>query len=289
MPDLTAADRLAGRLTVRTPRGRDRAFSDGGTDTEPPDAGRAPVVLLDRRFEDDVETFRLGRRIAYDDPALGPLLVPADLRTFRTDLTSVPAVFAWLVPRTGRHLPAALLHDGLVHPRGTAPTYLSTRGHVVDRVEADRVFRDAMAATRTPLLRRWLVWSAVTLATIWHGAEGWSRARHLRYLVPAVVTLVLVAATGVVATLDLLDVADVLPWMGERVWWREVLGGFAVALAAPFALGLTWGRFAVAGVVSAVALALLVHVTAAIALLTLLYRGAEALVLLVGLDPGPGR
>ncbi len=65
------------------------------------------------------------RRIAYRDRHLGELLVPRVTRTFRTDLTSVPALFTWLVPKTGLHLPATLLHDGLIHPPDDV-TYVST-------------------------------------------------------------------------------------------------------------------------------------------------------------------
>lgn len=254
------------------------AFHDGGTDTEPPDPTRPPVVELVRVTPGGVELWRLGRRIAYRDATLGVLLVPADLTTFTTDLTSVPTLFTWLVPRTGRHLPAALLHDGLVHPPGTPATYLSAEGRVVDRVTADRVFRDAMRDSRTAVVRRWLVWSAVTLATTWSGSAGWSRLERLRRRAVMVLTLGVVAVLGVVATLDLVDVVDVLPWMGERPWWLELVGGASAAVVVPLLLGLAWGRFRVAGVITAVALALLLHVTVVLALLTAVYQLAEAVV-----------
>jgi Flp pilus assembly protein TadB len=70
--------------------------------------------VLERRARGDQEVFALFRRIGYADRHLGDLVVPADVGTFTTDLTSVPSVFAWLVPRTGRHLPAALVHDVLI-------------------------------------------------------------------------------------------------------------------------------------------------------------------------------
>ena len=57
------------------------------------------------------ETFRSG--------ACGPGGLP-------TDLTSVPWLFTWLVPKTGAHLPAALLHDGLVGDHDDPPSYLSS-------------------------------------------------------------------------------------------------------------------------------------------------------------------
>jgi hypothetical protein len=255
-------------------------FHDGGTATEPPDPSRPPRVVLERVETGDLhqrtERFRMLRRLAYRDRQYGDLLVPADLDSFVTDLTSVPALFTWLVPRTGRHLPPALVHDGLVHHPDHPASYLSAEGHVLDRVAADRVFRTAMRDTDTGPVRSWLVWSAVTLATIWHGSAGWSPGRHLRYRLVAGGSLLLVAALGVVATLDLFDVVAWLPWMGAgRPFWLELLGGLAGAVVVPLLLGLTWGRFAVAGAVSGIALAVLLHVTVLLGLVSLLFVAAE--------------
>lgn len=257
-------------------------FYDGGTAADRPDPSKPPRVVLERVEVGDEqersERFRLLRRIAYRDREYGELLVPADPGSFDTDLTSVPAVFTWLVPKTGRHLPPALLHDGLVHDPREVPTYVSSEGHVLDRVAADRVFRDAMRDTDTGLVRAWLVWSTVTLATIWRGSTAWSRAEHLRYRAAAGVTLVVIAVLGVLATLDLVDVVDVLPWMGaDRAFWLELVGGLAGAVVIPLLLGLTWGRFAVAGVVTGIALAVLLHVTGLVAAVSLLYLAAERL------------
>ena len=239
----------------------------------------APRVVLERVESGDVhrrtESFRMLRRIAYRDREYGDLLVPADPGSFETDLTSVPAVFTWLVPKTGRHLPPALLHDGLVHGRDEPPTYVSVEGHVLDRVAADRVFRAAMRDVDTGPVRSWLIWSAVTLGTIWSGSTAWTPLRHLRYRASAVASLLAIAFLGVLATLDLFDVVDALPWMGERSFAAELVGGLAGAVVVPLLLGLTWGRFAIAGVVSGIALAVLLHVTVALALLTLAYQAAE--------------
>ena len=204
------------------------------------------------------------------------LLVPAD-PAFRTDLTSVPWLFTWLVPRTGTHLPAALVHDGLVGGRDEPASYVSVEGHDVSREQADRVFRDAMADTGTGVVRRWLVWTAVTLATITLGSSSFSRAEQWLLRLAAVGTLLVVAGVGVLATADLFDVGPRLPWMGDRPWWSEVVGGFAGAVTIPMLLGLLWGRFRVAGMVAGVALALLLHVSAALLLLTFVYRSVEAL------------
>lgn len=258
-------------------------FYDGGLDADddhpavPPDPAAEPQIVLRRVAEGGHEQFAMQRRIAYRDRHLGELLVPRVTKTFRSDLTSVPALFTWLVPKTGLHLPATLLHDGLIHPPGDV-TYVSTEGHVILRSEADRVLRDAMADAGTALIRRWLVWSAVTTATMLSGAgTGWSRARALRSRITAGLTLLVIAVLGVLATLDLFDVdgAPELPWMGDRGWFVELVGGLAGAVVIPLLLGLTWGTFRRAGAIVGVTLAVLLHVTAALVVLTLLYRTLE--------------
>jgi len=266
-----------------------RRFYDGGIDADPaadppqvavpPDPTSDPRIVLLRVDHSGHEEFAMERRIAYDDRHLGELLVPRVTRTFRTDLTSVPALFTWLVPKTGQHLPATLLHDGLIHPPDDV-TYVSTAGHVVLRAEADRVLRDAMADSGTALIRRWLVWSAVATATMLSGAgTGWSRATAWRYRATAALTVLVVVLLGACATLDLLDVhvtgVPQLPWMGDRPWYAELAGGLAGALVVPLVLSLLWGPFRVAGAVVGVTLAVLLHVTLALLVLTAAYRLLE--------------
>ena len=82
-----------------------------------------------------------------------PFLVPAPDTHFRTDLTSVPTVFLWLVPTVGTHLPAALLHDALVYDEDEPKTY---QGPDTTPEEADRIFRDAMPGLGVARIRRWL-------------------------------------------------------------------------------------------------------------------------------------
>lgn len=251
-----------------------RRFHDGGTFDGPPDPGADPRIVIERLTEDGVELFALERRIGYTDRTLGELLVPAGPE-FRTDLTSVPTVFTWLVPRTGAHLPAALLHDGLVGGVDAPASYVSVEGHVVARDEADRVFRDAMADTGTGVVRRWVVWAAVATATIFVGSQAWSRAQLWRYRIAAATTILLVVVLGVLATLDLFDLGVRLPWMGDRPWWGELIGGVSGAVGIPLVLGLTWGRFRIAGMILGVLLALLLHITVLLVLLTGLYRAIE--------------
>jgi hypothetical protein len=260
-----------------------RRFYDGGVDGDnghpevPPDPGSDPRIVLIRVTDTGREQFAMERRIAYRDRHLGELLVPRVTATFRSDLTSVPALFTWLVPKTGQHLPATLLHDGLIHPPGDV-TYVSTEGHVVLRADADRVLRDAMADAGTALIRRWLVWSAVTTATMLSGAgTGWSVARAWRFRLTAALTVLVIAVLGVWATLDLFDVGGVpgLPWMGDRPWYAELAGGLAGAVVVPLVLALLWGPFRIAGAVVGVTLAVLLHVTIALVGLTALYRALE--------------
>ncbi|MGH3119073.1 MAG: DUF1353 domain-containing protein, partial [Gaiellales bacterium] len=71
-----------------------------------------------------------------------------------TDLASVPTFLTWLVPRYGRHTLPALLHDHLVVP-GMNPDL---------REQADTILRDAMGSTKVPLVRRWTIWAAVSVA-----------------------------------------------------------------------------------------------------------------------------
>jgi hypothetical protein len=263
-----------------------RRFYDGGVDAEagrpeiPPDPGADPRIVLLRVTEDGREQFAMQRRIAYNDRHLGELLVPRVTGTFRSDLTSVPALFTWLVPKTGLHLPATLLHDGLIHPPGGDPTYTSTKGYVVLRPEADRVLRDAMADAGTAVIRRWLVWSAVATATMLSGAgTGWTKALARRYRATAALTVLVVAILGVCATLDLFDVhvtgVPELPWMGDRGWFAELVGGLSGAVVVPLALALLWGPFRIAGAVVGVTLAVLLHVSVALLGLTAVYRLLE--------------
>lgn len=262
-----------------------RRFYDGGTlprdgkAGERPDPGADPRIVLERHTEEGVEDFSLERRLAYLDRHLGELLVPAD-REFRTDLTSVPALFTWLVPKTGAHLPAALLHDALVAGPRDSSSYVSTDGHVVDRVAADRIFRDAMADTGTGVIRRWIVWTAVTTATIFVGREvPWSRARHWSYRVAATATILSILYLGYSSTSDLLDRSWVgavdVPWMGDRPWWAEVAGGLSGAIVLPLALSLLWGRLRMAGAIAGVMLAVLLHVTVGLAVIGATYMALE--------------
>ena len=276
-----------------------------GVGAEPPDPTKDVVVVLDRQFIADEdrkdcrdgqvdkdgtdgkdgkrrEVFFLRRRIAYRDRHCGEIIVPPRYKCFPTDLTSVPTLFTWLVPRTGAHLPAALLHDGLVWNKDESKTYISTEGKEINRVEADRIFRDGMADTGTPLVRRWLVWTAVTLATMVSG-DGTSPRAIVRtyYRCIIFVTLLAIGWLGYAATADLLDRSNRwwltvdLPWMGEGSSFWALVTGVAGAVVIPLGLGLLWGAFWRAGWIAGIGVAVLFHVTIALLAVTGLYMIVE--------------
>lgn len=283
----------AGSGAAHTPTDRRSFFfhpaADWPNGQPPAEVPPSDLRILLERFERadpskptrSVEQFWMRTRLGYHDGPSGvDIVVPPDASTedFECDLTSVPDFFTWLVPRTGQHLPAALVHDGLVCDPSD-PTYLTNPPKFVDRVTADRLFRDAMGALGTSTARRWLVWTAVTLATAWSDLlpRGWWRFR-------VAATLGLVAVLGVVATLDFFDVWDVLFWMGGWPlgdgwpWWAELIGGAAGAVVIPAIVAVLLWRsrsyppVRTAGFLAGVALAILLHVTAAILALTLLFK-----------------
>jgi hypothetical protein len=253
----------------------------GGLPEMPANPDQPPRIVLARTADLDGDAFRMERRIGYRDRELGDILVPAALDTFATDLASVPAVFTWLVPEDGAHLPAALLHDGLTHSPRADPSYVSLESHVIDAIAADRVFRDAMADTGTGLVRRWLMWAAVTTATLFKGqgvALSW--AALWRYRVAAAATILVVVLLGAAATVDLFDVdswVPQVPWMPEGRFVAELIQGLSGAVVIPFLLAATWGRFWVAGVIVGIGLAVLLHVTIALVAITVAYRAVERL------------
>ena len=209
----------------------------------------------------DGRDFVLLHPVGYVDEGGDTFVVPAG---FTTDFASVPHLFTWLVPTSGDFAPAAVLHDALVCPG-------SYQGPEIDRHEADRVFRTAMIGLGTGRVRAWLMWAAVTISTMW-------ASRDLAKRVQLVGLLGLVTILGTAATLDFFDVVSVVPWMGDRAWPAELATGALFAVLVPSVLAVSWGRYWPAGVILGVALALLLHVTAALLAIYGLYLALERLV-----------
>ena len=236
-----------------------------------PEIGPGSGLHIVIRHGDDeaAEEWFMERRIAYSDSHFDkPISVPRDRATFVTDLTSVPMLFTWLVPRTGNHLAAALVHDALTPPFSVVGTPDWDGPDKVTQLQADRVFRDAMGDLGTPRLRRWLVWSAVSIPT----ARLVDKVRG--YLAYASIAVIVVL--GWFATLDLFDQGKWLPWMGDRPWTRELLFGGLMAVAIPAFLALLWPKgMRTAGLVVGVAVAALLHITVAVASISAAYQVLE--------------
>jgi len=300
---------------------RQKRFYDGGSldGTVPPDRTAEPEITLRRliarkdtwwtRFLDinrETETFLPQRKVGYEARGEGGLalriLVPSDddfgrepEHRFRSDLTSVPNVFTWLIPRTGQHLAAAFIHDGLICDPGEPASYSahqvgSPDAVTVPRIAADRIFRDAMFDLGVSWARRWLMWSAVSLATVAAGAsdsappgrtagqaavlEQRSPAdgrRNLYYRIVVFGSLALVTVLGLLAFVDVFDWWNVLPWMGEANTLREVLLGALVAFATPAVLSILWWKLWPAGVITGVSLAIFLYPTLILLALTALF------------------
>lgn len=236
------------------------------------------VIRFSRTLDRGDEVFVLDSRIGYRDKQLGVFLVPDPGKPFKTDFASIPQIFTWLVPKSGLHLPAALLHDGLVPPRDE--TYV---GPSVARQQADRIFRDAMRDLGTGGIRRWLVWTAVVFATdVDRGASdgAWKTRRGLRVLALPALFVLAILVLGTMATIDLFDRAQIVPWMGTSSTAYELLAGgfFAVAIPAVLSL-LFYGRQMVrAALILGVAMAVFLHATVVLWVLLLAYNSAEATV-----------
>lgn len=218
--------------------------------------------------------FRLLGRIGYvSDRHAEMFVVPDDLEAFRTDLATVPAVLRWLVPTSGPFLPAAVLHDAMVEP---GVHYLGPR---VTRREADAIFRDALIETGTGVVRAWLMWAAVVGVTMWWGdPTDPSAPPRARTRARLIATGVFVALLGVLVGLDLIDVIDAMPGLGDRPWWMELpAAGAWLAGGAGLVAG-SWGRDAGAGAITAAATLLVWPAVAGAAVALGCYLGVERIV-----------
>ena len=139
---------------------------------------------------------------------------------FRTDFASVPSLFVWLIPRYGRYTKSAILHD-----------YLCTEAHAgrFDRDDADGIFRRTMRELGVSFVRRWIMWGAVALATLWIALKAAVRDQHgfgivrawlARFWSPRFATLVVIAIPSIAF---FLAPALVLSVWGLAFWLVEGL------------------------------------------------------------------
>lgn len=124
---------------------------------------------------------------------------------FVTDFASVPQAFTWLIPRYGKYTKAAVLHDYLCSEKP------------VPRADADGIFRRAMRELGVSFLRRWMMWTAVRMASRLNGAGPKDFLQWLSIALPSLVFLL-------------------IPGLGVLVWsalfW--LIEGLAYILLKPF-------------------------------------------------------
>jgi len=97
---------------------------------------------------EDGDYWRLTRPLVYSG-ARDTFVVPAG---FQTDFASVPHWATWLLPRTGRHNRAAVVHD-----------YLCRTGEV-PRLDADRIFLRILRELGVPEWRARAMYLGVRIA-----------------------------------------------------------------------------------------------------------------------------
>lgn len=234
--------------------------------------GEAPLLGVTRLISNQRRrlSFLMSMPFGYEDEASGDsIVVPALRANSTTDLASVPNYLGWLAPKTGRNMPAALLHDVLIVDAGKAQQnppadhvnhWLKSEGDpefraaltvddLYDREAADRMFRDAMGDAWVSWPRRWIMWVGVSLATLWYSLRGWKKVVGAIRAIP-------LAAIAVLSTYllpnSVADLADLdwfwmyeMPGTGsggffeEAFDWIVVLALLTAASALLFGLGTT--------------------------------------------------
>ena len=154
-----------------------------------------------------------------------------------TDLASIPAFASWLIPKDGRHTQPALLHDAMIVDAAKNEVQDYIGPEVKDDEEADRIFREGMQASGVPFVRRWMIWTAVAMRSLWMCRRPWHRIRLL-------VSVPLFAIFGLFALPDVLAFPQYGSLAGQlwAVGGLVVVGGGILAWkrwpAKPFSVGI---------------------------------------------------
>lgn len=220
------------------------------------DAGNVPAEFVMRRVPGKDGSYYLLKQFRYVDAGGEEWIIPGkEGQEFETDLASIPSLAGWLVPKDGRHTPAALVHDAMILGPGETACY---GGRLVAAEEADKIFRLGMQFLGVKFWRRWMIWSAVSILTLWRSAPD-PPAIRLAHRVKLVVGLLALAVIGLFLLPDVLDfpelpsygfLPDYVPvlrvvarWAPVKVLWHIDEGSFLAEL----------GRFAaVVGVASVI-------------------------------------
>ncbi len=128
-----------------------------------------------------------------------------------TDFASVPRLFTWLVPTSGKYTKAAVLHDYLCETE------------LIPRNDADGVFRRALGEAEVPTVRRYVIWGAVRLASLLRGAKAGDIA-GIVLLALLVVPLAAPIAIAVMCVLLGLSLVEIVVWLALRVFGKTPPG-----------------------------------------------------------------
>ncbi len=223
-----------------------------------------------------------------------------------TDLASVPFFLQWLVLSYGKHTMAALVHD----------VYWDNTKTQAELRKANTAFRHAMWESDVPFVRRWFMWTAVTLGMLTKSGSGRLRvgvwalalvkaataplAAHgivLSWKVPLWVALVAgIMAAGttlawvlgskaiagisrkvVTGLIGLLAVVSLVSLVGHIEWVAD--HGWLVAAVALVVGILAWGKLIAAGIFGTVEVVVILLPILAIVFGLLLYGALEVAML----------
>ena len=195
----------------------------------------------------DVGTYRVTEQIEYLDRDGYSYVFPLDVNTNNTDFASIPWFLTWLVPRDGRHTPAAIMHDSFIGGHRDVD-YSTTRPDGVGDEHADYLFREAMEHAQVGLVRRWMMWAGVSIRTM-SLSDDRKKDNGDPKLNPVKIGLVgvVVVAWAVVSALIELDVPDFqrpgwhVPWFGNRPWYAEIFHSLVVTATASAAFAMVIG------------------------------------------------
>ncbi len=162
------------------------------------------LEVVERATEDDKPEWELLAELSFASGDGTTYVAPAGMRT---NFASVPFFLTWVVPRSGRHNKAAVIHDLLWREANAGSR---------DRRVADEVFREALAALDVSWLRRWMMWTAVRQAGFFGKTRGsWplgdvSRVLLITVLVAPIVIPVSSVVVGGRAALWLIDLVPAM-------------------------------------------------------------------------------
>lgn len=186
-----------------------------------------PAEFVLKRIPGKDGSYLLQNQFRYVHHTREQWIIPAEAgQEFETDLASIPSLAGWLVPKDGRHTPAALVHDAMILGPGETHCY---EGRVVAAEEADAIFRDGMQFLGVKFLRRWMIWAAVSLLSLWRSAEDSAPVRLLNRA-RLVVGLLALSVMGLFLLPDLLNfpaLSSYSPWKSVPVL-REMVRPFKV-------------------------------------------------------------